>query len=142
MENFKQMQKSYQNLLDFWSSDQVKEVKKSLFKTYVKTKIKAKRFWKDDLQIQRNNIQAMFFVQKAVVQGASKKLPFTTLELLGRKLSHPAYKQDISKIIKDNVIKCNENYYKLDDLENQNKIQKALRKFQFEECSEIQKDAA
>ena len=139
---FSQEFKNYQNLVDLWSNDKVIEFRKKMFKAYVFTKKKARNVWNKELKVQKETMQSLFFVQKAVALGASRRLPFSTLELLGKKLAHPAYKQDIEKIIKDNVIKCNENFYKLDDLENQNKIQKALRRFQFEQCSEIQKEAA
>lgn len=135
-------QVSYQDLVDLWSNEQIKQLKKNIFKAFVKTKIKARNFWQTELKGQKESIQSLFFVQKAVALGASRRLPFTTLELLGKKLAHPAYKEDISKIIKDNVIKYNGNYYKLDDLDNQGKIQKAIRRFKLEECSELQNNAA
>lgn len=131
-----------EDYLEYLNSDQVKNLKKSFFRFYVKSRKKVRTFLKNDLNEQRENMKALYFVHKALNQGASKKLPYRTLELLGYKLSQPEFKEDIAKIIKDNVIKCNENYYKLDDVENQKKIQKALRNFQFDKLSEVQDHAA
>ena len=131
----------YQNILDHWTKDQYQEMKKNIFSFYQESKKSTRTFLKQNLAKQGKHFQDFLMVQKAMSKGASGDLPFSTLKLLGQRYSHPAYKQDIEKIIKDNVIKYKGSFYKLDDPENQNKIRKALKDFHFEECSEIQNAA-
>lgn len=131
-------QATYQNFLDLWSKDQYQDIKKNLNHFFQVSKKNTQTFFKHDLKHQSKNLQETYHAHKAMSLGASKHLPYSTLVLLGLRHSHLAYKQEIEKIIKDNVIKYKGTFYKLDDLEHQNKVRKALKNFQFEECSEIQ----
>jgi hypothetical protein len=133
---------NYQNFLDFWSKEQIQAARKNFNSFYEQTKDTTKTFIQKDFKHHTKNFQEFLMVQKAVFNGASKHLPYSTLALLGEKLTHPAYKQDIQKIIQDNVVKFKGSYYKLDDYEHQKKIRKALKSYQFEECQEINNQAA
>lgn len=128
---------NYQNLFDIWSKDQYQEIKKNISTLYREGKNQTRNFFKQNVKTQSKHIQDFLMVQRALAKGASKNLPYSTLALLGLRHGHPAYKQEVEKIITDNVIKYKGCFYKLDDLEHQNKIRKALKDFQFEECSEI-----
>ena len=135
--NEDQQKFNYQNLLDIWSKDQYQEIKKNISSLYKVSKKNTRSFLKQNLKSSGKNFQDFLMVQKAIAKGASKNMPYSTLALLGLRHGHPAYKQEIEKIIKDNVIKYKGCFYKLDDPEHQSKIRKALKDFQFEECSEI-----
>lgn len=109
---------SYQDWIQNWSTDQLETIKSSF-----------------------SHLQDLYYAQKAVRKNASQALPFKTLVLLGQKLSHPAFEAEIQKMINENIIKFNDHFYKLDDSHNQNKVQKAIRTYQFHECQEIKKAA-
>jgi len=102
-----------------------------------------KKFQNSELKFFKNkvfkNFVDHFYAQVALNNGASSNLPYKTLSLLGEKLSHPAFKDDFKKIINQNVIKSKGQYYKLDDQIYQKRIQKALKNYSFQECSEIKK---
>lgn len=146
MANFKQkLSKKFQsnehfnvqNWLEFWSKDSVD----NFVKNFINFQDKTTKVVKDEFVGRTKNFTDAFFAQKAIQFNANEDLPFKTLVLLGQKLNHPAYKDEVEKIIKDNVIKLKGVYYKLDDLDNQKKIQKAIENYQFEECKPIDKAA-
>lgn len=83
-----------------------------------------------------------YFSQIALNNGASQNLPFKTLSLLGEKLTQSEYKTEFQKIISQNVIKYKGQFYKLDDQIYQNRIQKAIKHFDFNQVNKFDKKAA
>lgn len=83
-------------------------------------------------------ISNAFFVQKAILKGASNDLPYQTLVIVGELLSHPGHQKVMEQIIEQNVLKSKGEYLKLDDPYQQGKIRKALKTFQFEVCDDLQ----
>lgn len=132
---------NYQQWLETWTKDSVDQFVNKFAKVQIQTEDFIKHKFKKDFQNQTKKLSHIYFAQKAVRMNASEELPFKTLVLLGEKLSNPAYHDDFAKIIEENVIKFKGQYYKLDDGENQSKIQKAIRTYEFEECQEIKKSA-
>lgn len=122
-----------QNWLEFWSKDSFDHFVKNVIHLQDKT---AKVFKSEVLEKTKHFTDA-YFAQKAIAHHANENLPFKTLVLLGQKLNHPAYKDEVVKMINENVIKLKGVYYKLDDLDNQKKIQKAIENYQFEECKPL-----
>jgi len=123
-----------QNWLELWSKDSVDNFVKNFIKFQNKT---TKQF-----KGKTRKLADAYFAQKAIQHFADENLPFKTLVLLGQKLNHPAYKDEVEKIIQENIIKFKGVYYKLDDSDNQKKIQKAIKEYQFDECKPIEKEAA
>lgn len=143
MTNFKQkLSKKFQqaepfnlqNWLELWSKDSIDNFVKNIIQFQDKT---TKEF-----RGKTKKFADAYFAQKAINHNANENLPFRTLVLLGQKLNHPAYKDEIERIIEENVIKSKGVYFKLDDIENQKKIQKAIKTYQFDECRPIDKKAA
>lgn len=142
MANFKQKlskrfqaneQFNLQNWLEFWSKDSVDH----FVKNFINLQDKTSKRVKEEFVGRTRHFTDAFFAQKAIQFHADEGLPFKTLVLLGQKLNHPAYKDEVKKIIKDNIIKLKGIYYKLDDPINQKKIQKGIENYQFEECKPI-----
>lgn len=125
---------NWQNWLDLWSKDSVD----NFVKNFIELQDKATNGFKGKTK----NLADAYFAQKAIQHQASENLPFKTLVLLGQKLNHPAYKEEIEKIIKDNIIKSKGVYYKLNDIDHQKRIQKAIKNYEFDECTLVNKKAA
>lgn len=121
---------NYQTVLEHWSKESVKEALKS-----------SEQFVNHLVKDQTKNLKDFYYAGKAVRAHASHELPFKTLVLLGEKMSEPGYSHDIQKIIDENIIKINGQFFKLDDPQNQTKVQKAIRTYKFEECQEVKKAA-
>lgn len=126
-----------QNWLELWSKDTVD----NFVKNFIQFQDKTTKVFKKDFLSKTKHFTDAYYAQKAVQFQADENLPFKTLVLLGQKLNHPAYKNEIEKIINDNVIKLKGVYYKLDDLDNQKRIQKAIKDYQFDECQPLNKAA-
>ena len=122
-----------QSWLDLWSKESVDQ----FVENFVNFQNKATSL----VRGKTKRYTEAYYAQKAIACQADPNLPFQTLVLLGEKLSHPAYKEEIEQIIKDNVIKFKGTFYKLTDLESQNKIQNAISNYEFEECSPLKKSA-
>lgn len=133
----KQEHFNVQNWLELWSKDSVD----NFVKNFISFQDKTTQVVKDQFVGRTKHYTDAYFAQKAIQFNADEDLPFKTLVLLGQKLNHPAFKSEIEKIINDNIIKVNGVYFKLNDLENQNKIKKAIENYQFEECRPIDKAA-
>jgi hypothetical protein len=132
---------NYQNWLESWSKDSIDTFVNKFAKAQINTETYFKKRFNNDFKSQTKKISNIYYAQKAVRLNASEELPLKTLVLLGEKLSQGAFQEDFEKIISENVIKFNGQFFKLDDLENQTKIQKAIRTYYFEECQEIKKSA-
>lgn len=126
-----------QNFLELWSKDSVD----NFVKNFINFQDRTTKVVKQEFVGRTKHFTDAFFAQKAIQHHANEDLPFKTLVLLGHKLNHPAYRDEIEKIITDNVIKLKGVYYKLDDIDNQKKIQKALENYQFEECKPLNRAA-
>lgn len=124
---------NFQNWLEYWSKDSLD----SFVKNFIHFQSKTTKEFKG----QTKKFTDAYYAQKAINHHADQNLPFKTLVLLGEKLGHAAYKEEIEKVIFENVIKSKGVYYKLDDVQNQQKIQKAIKEYQFDECQPIDKAA-
>ena len=125
---------NFQNFADVWSKEQWKYVKKQARYAYLKSNRWSKKMMRRDWQNDLDNIGSFYFANRALVAGASKNLPYTTLALLGELLSNNYFHQEIKTIIQDNVIKFDGQFFKLDDHEHQTKIRKALRSDKFQKA--------
>ena len=128
---------SYQNWLDLWS----KEAIDNFVNNFIKVQDETTKFVKTEFSSKTKQFSDIYFAQKAVNNNANDNLPLKTLVLLGKKLNQSAYREDIKKIIDENIIKFKGEFYKLDDHDSQLKIQKAIKNYQFEECSPLNKVA-
>lgn len=126
-----------QNWLELWSKDTVD----NFVNNFIDFQDKTTKAFKQDFFSKTKNFADAYYAQKAVQFEADENLPFKTLVYLGQKLNHPAYKEEVQKIIKDNIVKIKGIYYKLDDLDHQKKIQNAIKNYQFDECRPINKAA-
>ncbi len=128
---------NFQNLADVWTKNQLKNVSRQAKYAYLKgnrwSKKLIKRNWHNDWE----NLGQFYFANRAIVAGASHNLPFKTLSLLGELLTQDTFKDEINQIIKENVLKFEGHYFKLDDPENQNKIRKALRTYKFQKADKF-----
>ncbi|MFT6630690.1 MAG: hypothetical protein ACJAS4_000632 [Bacteriovoracaceae bacterium] len=123
----------FQDYADFWAKKQLSRsfrIAKIYFKRTEKLKTK---FFQHDWRGEAKNIEKVYHANKAIYFKANKNLPFTTLSLLGKLLSDKKHHETIKHIIQANVLTYNEHVYKLDDLEAQTKIRKALRTLEFSE---------
>lgn len=132
---------NYQAMLDLWSKENWEKFMSNMSDFYKKAHESTKSYFNEDFPKQKKAFVDTYFAQKAISHGASESLPFSTLALLGEKLSQSAYRDEVQSIIKANIVKFKGEYLKLDDFENQSKIQKALKTYQFHECQEIEKAA-
>jgi hypothetical protein len=128
----------FQNWLEYWSQESVD----NFVKNFIKFQDDATKVVKEQFVDKTKKFADVYFAQKAIQHYADENLPFKTLVLLGQKLNHPAYKEEMEKVIQENVIKFEGIYYKLNDIENQNKVQKAIKNYQFEECRPVDKKVA
>lgn len=126
-----------QNWLELWSKDTVD----NFVNNFIDFQDKTTKVFKQDFFSKTKHFADAYYAQRAVQFEADEDLPFKTLVLLGQKLNHPAYKEEVQKIIKDNIIKIKGVYYKLDDLDQQKKIQSAIKNYQFDECQPLNKAA-
>ncbi len=125
-----------QDFVDFWVKKQFKASWR-LAKTYWK---KSERFqnrlkekdWKKEFK----KVENIYFANKAIYFNANRDIPFTTLSLVGQILSDKKSEQKMKYILNQNVFTYEGNVFKLDDLENQTKIRKALRTHKFEQVSQ------
>lgn len=130
---------NFQEYADLWAKYKLNRTFR-LAKIYFKRteRLKDKVFqhnWKDEAQ----NVEKLYYANKAVHHNANKNLPLTTLFLLGKLLSNHKYSKKTQKIINSNIISSEGLVFKLDDLEHQTKIRKALRTKNF---SEVENKAA
>lgn len=132
---------NYQNWLESWSKDSIDTFVNKFAKAQIETESYFKTKFNHDFKGQTKKLSDIYYAQKAVRLNASEELPFKTLVLLGEKLSQSAFQEDFEKIIAENIIKFKGEFFKLDDLNSQNKVQKAIRTYNFEECQEIKKSA-
>ena len=123
---------SFQNFADLWSKQQIKEFKFQAKLAYKKSQFIGKKIFRHDWKDEWKNMGSFYHANKAIFKGASKNLPFKTLTLLGELLSNSSFETEIQTIINQNVIKFEGCYFKLDDLEQQNKIRKALKTYKFQ----------
>jgi hypothetical protein len=131
--------KEYQDNADLWAKMKFTRSVR-IAKLYFKKSGKfTTKFFKHDWRGEAKNIEKVYYANKAIYFKANKNLPFTTLTLLGKLLSNKRHQTIIKNIIEENVLTYNAQVYKLDDLENQTKIRKALRTLEF---SQVQDSAA
>lgn len=131
------MEFNFQNMVDMWAKNQMKVLGKKARIAYKKSnRLKNKivqRDWKNDW----STLNDFYYANKAIFHGASRNLPFKTLTYLGQLLAHDYFKSEVQSIIKENVIKFDGQFYKLDDPESQGKIQKALRSYKFQKVDQV-----
>lgn len=127
---------NFQNIADVWTKEQIKNLKFNAKLAWRKSEFLGKKLWKKDW---KNDFGTFYYANRAVLQGASKNLPYSTLSLLGELLTHDYFKKEVQQIIDQNVLKFEGQYYKLDDYENQKKVRKALRSYKFQS---VEKKAA
>jgi hypothetical protein len=129
----------FQELANVWAKNKFNRslrLAKLYFKKGERLKTKVvKHNWKAEVKIVEN----IYYANKAIYHNVDKNLPFTTMALIGEMLSDKKYQKKIKTIIDQNVLSYENKIYKLNDLENQSRIRKALRTHQFDE---IQKNAA
>ena len=125
---------NFQSFADVWTKDQWKYVKKQAKYAYLKGNRWSKKMRHRDWQNDFENIGSFYFANRAIIAVASQNLPYTTLALLGELLSNNYFHEEIKSIIKENVIKFDGQFYKLDDHDNQAKIRKALRSYKFQKA--------
>lgn len=118
---------NYQNLADIWVKDQFRKLKKHFSVAQLKTFRLHKSLRERDWSKDKNNVETVFYANKAIIHGASRELPFKTLVLLGRLSMNKRRSLEIKDIIKANIIKSEGLFYKLDDLDNQVLIRKILK---------------
>lgn len=127
----------FQNLANAWSKVQFIRLKKHLSIARMKGHKLTKKFMEHDWKSDAKNVEDVFYVNKAIFNGASKNLPFKTLYLLGHLLTEKPVHDEVLAIIKNNVIKHKGIFYKLDDLDKQAQIRKILRTYQFEKMDQL-----
>jgi hypothetical protein len=132
---------NYQNLADIWVKEQLRKFKKYFSVAQLKTHRLQRNLRERDWSKDKNNVETVFFANKAIIHGASRELPFKTLVLLGRFSMDKKVSHEIREIIKANVIKSDGLFYKLDDLENQVLIRKFLKTKNYNILAKKQKAA-
>jgi hypothetical protein len=130
---------NFQNLADVWSKEQIKNFRFNAKLMWRKSEFIGKKLWRRDWKNDFYSIETFYYANRAVLKGASKNLPYSTLSLLGELLSHDYFRDEVQRIIDQNVLKFEGQYYKLDDSENQTKVRKALRSYKFQS---VEKKAA
>ncbi|MCO4753163.1 MAG: hypothetical protein KC478_01710 [Bacteriovoracaceae bacterium] len=117
-----------QNHVDTWTKAQLasarNEVKKFLPKDFSKASLLD--------HLDKNAFMDVFFAHKAIKHGASEKMSFQNLKLLGRKLMNDSTKEKALTAIEKNVIKFKGEFVKLDDLHQQDLAHKAIKTMNFE----------
>lgn len=124
---------NFQNIVDIWGKSQSRRIKKHANIAYLKSTKFTRKFQQHNWDQEGEKFTNIFFASLAVFQGASKELPLKTLSLLGRLSTRNTQKVAVKKIIKDNIIKIDDHFYKLDDLEHQAKIRKVLKNSKYQE---------
>lgn len=124
---------NFSNMADVWTKLQYKRFQKHFSIAFMKTSRFTKSVINHDWKGEAQKIENIYYANKAIYNGASIELPFKTLVLLGQKLGEKSIQSEIKQIIESNVIKSGGQFYKLDDLENQAKVRKFLRTYQFDQ---------
>lgn len=124
---------NFSNMADMWAKIQFKRVQKHFSIAYMKTNRFTKNVINHDWKGEAQKLENLYYANKAIFNGASKDLPFKTLILLGQKLGEKSIHSEIKQIIESNVLKSQGQFYKLDDQENQAKIRKIIRTYQFDQ---------
>lgn len=126
----------FQDLADTWSKGQISRSLKLAKYYWFKSKKLKNKLTQKDWKEEWVKFEDLFYANKAIMYNAEHNIPFHTLVLLGRLLSKDEFKDTAKTIIKDNVILCEDYYLKLDDPQNQLKIRKALRTYQFKDLGD------
>jgi hypothetical protein len=127
-----QFNSNFQNLLDHWAKAKFSRFKKHLKIAFLKSEKYGHKLLKHDWKQSADKVGKAYYANKALINNADSNLPYSTLVLLGQMLAHPLHNKEITKIIRENALKFNGEYLKLNDLDNQAKVRKALRTNQFE----------
>ena len=107
---------------------------KVFFKIFKKKKNK---FITQTLPAEKSHFKKLLHASKAIHLGADQQIPMETLSLLGEIAMDPYYASNIRKIIKENMMEYNGIFYTLTDMQNQTKIQRALRTRKFQKVETI-----
>lgn len=132
---------SFQSFAHLWTKDSFRKVKKHSHIALLKTKKWQRVIQRTDWKQKRWDLSQYVYANVALYHGASKELPFRTLSQLGRLTRDPAFKDHTKEIIRNNIIKFNGKFYKLDDLEYQREIRKQLKHKSFEPLQDLKKVA-
>ncbi len=120
-----------QEAINDWGHAQLYKFKFNTKLAFKKTKVLSKavinRDWGKDIQ----NIENAYSANKALLAGASKNIPYSTLIIIGKTISNRNYQKEMKKILQDNVIVIEGYLVKLDDQNEQKKIRRALKSFEF-----------
>lgn len=129
----------FQQTLDLWTKGNFeqykKKAKKLMDKDFKQSFTESLVFKKFERNKTLNFFWTAYHAQKALKAGASPQLPFATLKLLGTNLADEATKGETQKVIETNVLKYKGEFIKLDDAQQQSKIQKALIRKHFHSTS-------
>lgn len=140
MENQK-FEFSFQNFAHLWTKDSFRKIKKHSKIAVLKTKRWQRVMKTTDWKQKKWDVEQFIFANVAIYHGASRELPFKTLSQLGRLTRDKKFRDFTKEIIRNNTIKFDGKFYKLDDLENQKVIQKQLKLKNFEPVHEFKQVA-
>ena len=132
---------SFQNFAHLWTKDSFRRVKKHSRIALLKSKKWQRVIQKTDWKQKRWDLEQFVYANVAIYHGASKELPFRTLSQLGRLTRDPVFKDHTKEIIRNNIIKFNGKFHKLDDLEYSREIRKQLKHKSFEPLQDLKKVA-
>lgn len=132
---------SFQNFAHLWTKDSLRKFKKHSNIALLKTKRWQRVIKMTDWKQKKWDMEQFIFANVAIYHGASRELPFRTLSQLGRLTRDKQYKDFTKEIIRNNIIKFDGKFYKLDDLDQQREIRKRLKFKNFEPLQEFKKVA-
>ena len=126
----------FQDIVDIWSKQQITDLKRKGHITFKKSKKFATKWFNSNLKEEYTNLETFKNTRFALNKGLSHKLSLENLELIGEliRLDCP----EIEHILKSNVIKHKDTFYKIDDPQDQQHITKALKST----LNKLQKNAA
>lgn len=132
---------SFQSFAHLWTKDSFRKFKKHSNIAIIKSKRWQRVIKATDWKQKKWDVEQFIFANIALYHGASKELPFKTLSQLGRLTRDTEYRDFTKDVIRNNIIKFDGKFFKLDDLENQKEIQKCLKHKNFEPLKEFKKAA-
>lgn len=120
---------------EIWTQDKADKIVHFSKTAYTLTREKMKTFQFQSLLDILDKSRDCYYAYKAIMNQASINLPYSTLILLGRCLSNSTYKHMTKKVLDENVLLFDGEYLKLDSAQDQHRIRKALRTYQFNQES-------
>ncbi len=121
----------YNEILDQYTKTYAKEGLRRWKIFYKLFKKRSDKFLHKTLPEEKTHLKKLLHASKAIHLGADPQIPMETLALLGETALDAYYSVLIRNVIKNNMLEYNGMCFKLNDLENQIKIQRAIRTRKF-----------